>query len=57
MEGYISSDNGAILELMGHISQLTSLTTVMHAGLPKMPASFGYKSQRRSRTEGGEKRK
>jgi hypothetical protein len=49
MEGDVSSDNGAILESMGRVSRLTSLATVMHAGLPKMLASSGYKSQRRSR--------
>jgi hypothetical protein len=51
MEGDVSSDNGAILESMGRVSRLTSLDTVMHAGLPKMLASSGYKSQRRSRTK------
>ena len=51
MEGDVSSDNAAILESMGRVSRLTSLATVMHAGLPKMLASSGYKSQRRSRTK------
>ena len=55
MEGDVSSDNGAILESMGRVSRLTSLATVMHAGLPKMLASSGYKSQRSSRTRRGEK--
>jgi predicted DCC family thiol-disulfide oxidoreductase YuxK len=54
--GDVSSDNRAIFQIKGRVSQLTSLATVMHAGLPKMPASFGYKSQRRSRIEGTEKR-
>jgi hypothetical protein len=40
----------------GRVSRLTSLATVMHAGLPKTPASSGYKSQRRSRTKGEERR-
>ncbi|KAJ6885986.1 hypothetical protein NC651_026602 [Populus alba x Populus x berolinensis] len=57
MEGDISCDNGAILESMGCVSRLTSLATVMHAGLPKMHASSGYKSQRRSRTEKGENKR
>jgi predicted DCC family thiol-disulfide oxidoreductase YuxK len=59
MEGDVSSDNGAILESMGRVSWLTSLDTVMHAGLPKMLASSGYKSQRRSRTKkkGGRERR
>jgi len=51
MEGDVSSDNGAILESMGRVLWQTSLATVMHAGLPKMLASSGYKSQRRSRTK------
>jgi hypothetical protein len=58
MEGNVNSDNGAILESMGRVSQLTSLATVMHTGLPKMLASSGYKSQiRRSRIKEGEKKK
>jgi len=58
MKGDVSSDNGAILESMGRVSQLTSLATVMHTGLPKMLASSGYKSQiRRSRIKEGEKKK
>jgi len=57
MERDVSSDNGAILKSMGRVSRLTSLATVMHAGLPKMPASSRYKSQRRSRTKGKEKKR
>jgi len=56
MEGDVSSDNGAILESMGRVSRLTSLATVMHASLPKMLASSGYKSQRRSCTREREER-
>ncbi|KAJ6964109.1 hypothetical protein NC652_002401 [Populus alba x Populus x berolinensis] len=51
MEGDVSSDDGAILESAGRVSRLTSLATVMHAGLPKMLASTSYKSQGRSRTK------
>jgi len=47
-----------ILDSMGRVSRLTSLVTVMGAGLPKLLASSGYKSQRKSctREEGREKR-
>jgi hypothetical protein len=43
---------------MGRVSLLTSLVTVMGAGLPKLLASSGYKSQRKScnKEEGREKR-
>jgi len=57
MEGDVSSNNGAILESMGRVSQLTSLATVMDAGLPKMLASSGYKNWRSSRTREEEKKK
>jgi hypothetical protein len=60
MEGDVSNDYGIILESMGRVSRLTSLVTVMNAGLPKLLASSGYKSQRKScngrrkKGEGGE---
>jgi hypothetical protein len=46
---------------MGRVSRLTSLVTMMNAGLPKLLASSGYKSQRKScnkrrRREGREER-
>jgi hypothetical protein len=38
---------------MRHVSRLTSLATVMHADrYQEVPASSGYKSQRRNRMEG-----
>jgi len=45
-----------ILDSMGRVSRLTSLVTVMGAGLPKLLASSGYKSQRKSCTRRGKKR-
>jgi hypothetical protein len=39
----------------GSVSRLTTLATVMHAGLPKTLASSGYKSQKKNRTLEGEK--
>ena len=53
-----SSDSGAA-SIRRHVSRLTSLATVMHASrYQKMPASSGYKSQRRNRTsKEGKKRK
>jgi hypothetical protein len=61
MEGDVSNDYGIILESMGRVSRLTSLVTMMNAGLPKLLASSGYKSQRKScnkgrRREGREER-
>jgi hypothetical protein len=44
MEGDVSNDYGIILESMGRVSRLTSLVTVMNAGLPKLLVSSGYKS-------------
>ena len=43
----------------GSVSRLTTLTTVMHAGLPKTFSSSGYKSQKKNQTqrEGGEKKR
>jgi hypothetical protein len=35
----------------GSVSRLTTLTTVMHAGLPKTFSSSGYKSQKKNRTQ------
>ena len=50
----------AIMELFpnqeGSISRLTTLTTVMHADLPKTLSSSGYKSQKK-KTEQGKKKK
>jgi hypothetical protein len=46
-----------ILDSMGQVSRLTSLVTVMGAGLPKSLASFGYKSQRKSCTKRGRRRR
>jgi hypothetical protein len=40
----------------GSVSRLTTLTTVMHAGLPKTLSSSGYKSQKK-KTELGEGKK
>jgi len=40
----------------GSVSRLTALATVMHAGLPKTLASSGYKSQKKNRTLGREKK-
>jgi hypothetical protein len=37
----------------GSVSRLTTLTTVMHAGLPKTFSSSGYKSQKKNQTQGG----
>jgi hypothetical protein len=37
----------------GSVSRLTTLTTVMHAGLPKSFSSSGYKSQKKNQTQGG----
>jgi hypothetical protein len=51
MEGDVSSDYGIILESMGRVSWVTSLVTVMDAGLPKLLASSGYKSQRKRCTK------
>jgi hypothetical protein len=48
MEGDVSNDYGIILESMGRVSRLTSLVTVMNAGLQKLLVSSGYKSQRKS---------
>jgi hypothetical protein len=48
MEGDVSNDYGIILESMGRVSRLTSLVTMMNAGLPKLLASSGYKSPRKS---------
>ena len=53
MERDVSSDYGVILESMERVSRLTSLVTMMDAGLPKLLASSGYKSQRKSYTRGG----
>jgi len=39
----------------GSVSRLTTLATVMHAGLPKTLSSSGYKSQKKNRTRGTEK--
>jgi len=39
----------------GSVSRLTTLTTVMHAGLPKTFSSSGYKSQKKNQTQGGER--
>jgi hypothetical protein len=39
----------------GSVSRLTTLATVMHAGLPKTLSSSGYKSQKKNRTQGTEK--
>jgi hypothetical protein len=36
----------------GSVSRLTTLTTVMHAGLPKTFSSSGYKSQKKNQTQG-----
>jgi hypothetical protein len=36
----------------GSVSRLTTLATMMHAGLPKTLSSFGYKSQKKNRTQG-----
>jgi hypothetical protein len=36
----------------GSVSRLTTLVTVMHAGLPKTLLSSGYKSQKKNRTQG-----
>lgn len=55
MEGDVSNDYGIILESMGRVSRLTSLVTVMNAGLPKLLASSGYKSQRKNCNREGEK--
>jgi hypothetical protein len=57
MEGDVSNDYGIILESMGRVSRLTSLVTVMNAGLPKLLASSGYKNQRKSCNKGGKKRR
>jgi hypothetical protein len=40
----------------GSVSRLTTLTTVMHADLPKTLSSSGYKSQKK-KTEQGRKKK
>jgi hypothetical protein len=37
----------------GSVSRLTTLTTVMHAGLAKTFSSSGYKSQKKNQTQGG----
>jgi hypothetical protein len=37
----------------GSVSRLTTLATVMHAGLPKTRSSYDYKSQKKNRTQGG----
>jgi len=57
MEGDVSNDYGIILESMGRVSRLTSLVTVMNAGLPKLLASSGYKSQRKNCNREGEERR
>jgi hypothetical protein len=45
MEGDVSNDYGIILESMERVSRLTSLVTMMNAGLPKLLASSGYKKK------------
>jgi hypothetical protein len=40
----------------GSVSRLTTLTTVMHAGLPKTFSSSDYKSQKKNRTQRGGER-
>ena len=57
MEGDVSNDYGIILESMGRVSRLTYLVTVMNAGLPKLLASSGYKSQRKNCNREGEERR
>jgi hypothetical protein len=41
----------------GSVLRLTTLATVMHAGLPKTLASSGYKSQKKNRTLGTKKKR
>jgi hypothetical protein len=41
----------------GNVSRLTTLATVMHAGLPKTLASSGYKSQKKNRTQERKRRR
>jgi hypothetical protein len=54
MEGDVSNDYEIILESMGRVSWLTSLVTVMNAGLPKLLASSGYKKKSCNKGKGGE---
>jgi len=53
--GDVSSDNGAVFNLEARLAANIPRHRDACRLLQKMPASFGYKSQRRNRTQGEKK--